>query len=91
MSSMNFSRSVISTKENFIRATVDPFSHLPRAGKRVHQFSLKSLLLVIFDGKFGKDHVTFIVQERVRETGVNVFMMIDVVMVNLFAGNTVSA
>ena len=70
---------------------METFSPPPRAGKRVHQFSHKPPSLVGFDGTFGEDHVSFIVQARVRATGVNIFIMIDTVMMNQLAGNDASA
>ena len=57
------------------------------AGKIVHQFSHKSPSLFEFYGNFGKDHIAFRVQMRVRATGVSIFTMIDTMMMDKFSGN----
>ena len=51
-------RSVSIAMDKFIRDTVETFGHPTRAGKRVHQFYHRYLLLVVFDGAFGKSHVS---------------------------------
>ena len=91
MNRMILSRSVCIVMDKFIKSTVGPFIHLPRAGIQVQRFSHKSLSLVVFDVTFGDDHVAFRVQGRVWETVDNIFKMIDVVMMNQFAGNVKSA
>ena len=69
------------------KSYTEPFSHPPRAGKQVHWFYHRSPSLVGFDGAFGEDCVDFRVQARVRTMGVNIFTVLNAVMMDLFAVN----